>query len=125
MPGNGRPLALAPMRPLARRLRNNARPLQMKLQPGVAPAEAMILDQMFVEGLDRETRVALAIEPLHFLRPVGGNPLARRLAEPAIDKSGLALLLVSPRPAAERPLAHPKQLRRLFLIEFRRFPAVE
>src|ERR1700729_4513388 len=125
MPGNGRPLALARIRPLARRVRNNARPLQMKLQAGVAPAEAMILDQMFVEGLDRETRVALAIEPLHFLRPVGGNPLARRLAEPAIDKSGLALLLVSPRPAAERPLAHPQELRRLFLIEFRRFPAVE
>jgi hypothetical protein len=30
------PLALPPMRPLARRLRHDARPLQMQLQPGVA-----------------------------------------------------------------------------------------
>ena len=118
-------LALPPVRPFARRLSDNALPLQMQLQPGVAPAEAMILDQMFVEGLDRETRVALAIEPLHFLRPVGGNPLARRLAEPAIDKSGLALLLIAPRPAPERPFAHPKQLGRLLLIELRRLPTVQ
>src|ERR1700677_3799845 len=32
---------------------------------------------------------------------------------------------VTARPAAERPLAHPEQLRRLFLVELRRFPAVE
>jgi hypothetical protein len=30
------PLALPPMRPLARRLRHDARPLQMQLEPGVA-----------------------------------------------------------------------------------------
>ena len=79
------PLALAPVRPLARRLRHNARPLQMQLQPGVAPAEAVILDQMLVEMLDREALVALAIKPLHFLRPVGRDPPARRLAEPAVQ----------------------------------------
>ena len=119
------PLALAPMRPLARRLRHNARPLQMQLEPGVAPTEAVILDQMLVEMLDRKTLVALAIKPLNLLRPVRRNSPARRLAEPAVNEAGLALLLVTARPAAERPLAHPKQLGRLFLVQLRRFPAVE
>jgi hypothetical protein len=89
------PLALPAVGSFARRLRNNARPLQMQLQPGVAPAEAVVLDEMLVEMLDREALVALAIEPLHFFRPVGRDPLARRLAEPAVDEAGLALILVS------------------------------
>ena len=80
---------------------------------------------MLVEMLDRETLVALAIKPLHFLRPVDRNPLARRLAEPPVDEPGLAFLLVAARPAPECPLAHPEQLRRLLLIELRRFPAVQ
>ena len=75
--------------------------------------------------LDREALIALAIEPLHFLGPVGRNPFARRLAEPAVDEARLALLLISPRPAPERPLAHPEQLGRLRLVELRRFPAAE
>ena len=81
------PLALPPMRPLARRLRNNARPLKVQLEPGVAPAEAVILNQMLVKVLDREALVALAIKPLHLLRPVRRNPPARRLAEPAVDRA--------------------------------------
>ena len=52
----------------------------------------MILNQMLVEVLDRKTLVALAIEPLHLFGPVDRNPLARRLAEPAVQKPGLALL---------------------------------
>ena len=119
------PLALAPMRPLARRLRNNARPLQMQLEPGVAPTEAVILNQVLVEVLDRKTLVALAIEPLHFLRPIRRDPPARRLAEPAIDEAGLAFLFITACPAPKCPLAHPKQLGRLFLVQLRRFPAVE
>src|ERR1700751_5308332 len=93
------------MRPLARRLGHDAFPLQVQLRPSVAPAEAVVLHQMLVKMLDRKTRVALAIEPLHL---------------PA-----LALLFVTARPPAERPLAHPEQLRRLFLIELRRFPAAQ
>ena len=84
-PGQGPPFALSPVRPLARRLGNDARPLKMQLQPGVAPAEAVILDEMLVEVLDREALVALAIEPLHLLGPVARDPLARRLAEPAVQ----------------------------------------
>jgi hypothetical protein len=79
------PLPLAPMRPLARRLVDEPFPLKVKLRPGVAPAEAMILHQMLVEVLDGEALVALAVERLHLLRPVGRNPLARRLAEPQVQ----------------------------------------
>ena len=91
----------------------------MQLEPGVAPAEAVILNQMLVEMLDREALVALAIKPLHFLRPVDRDPPARRLAEPAVRKPGLPSLLITTRPAPERPLAHPEQLSRLRLIELR------
>jgi hypothetical protein len=80
----------------------------MQLGPGVAPAEAVVLNEMLVEVLDREARVALAIKPLHLLRPVDRNPLARRPAEPPVEESGLALLLVTARPPPERPLAHPQ-----------------
>ena len=119
------PLALAPVRPLARRLPDHPHPLKMKLGPGVAPAEAVILHQMLVKVLDREALVALAIEPLHLLGPVDRNPLARRLAKPAVQEPGLALLLVAARPPPKRPLAHPQKLRRLFLVQLRRFPTVE
>src|SRR4029077_6448568 len=108
-----------------RRLRHDARPLKVQLGPGVAPAEAMVPHQMLVEMLDRKTLVALAVEPLHFFRPVRRDPPARRLAEAAVEKPGLALLLVAPRPAPECPLAPPEQLRPILLIELRRFPAVE
>ena len=115
-PRQGPPLALPPVRPFARRLSDNALPLQMQLQPGVAPAEAVILDEMLVEVLDREALIALAIKPLHLFCPIHRNPLARRLAEPAVQEPGFALLLVAPRPPPQRPFAHPQQLRRLFLI---------
>src|SRR5580692_10137259 len=96
-------LALASMRALARRLRHGAGPLQMQLGPRITPAEAVVLDQMLVEMLDREALVALAIKPLHLLGPIGRDPFARRLAKPPVDEARLALLLVSPPPAPERP----------------------
>jgi hypothetical protein len=62
---------------------------------------------MLVEVLDREALVALAIERLHLLRPVGRNPLARRLAKPPVKKARLARLVVAVPPTAKRPLANP------------------
>jgi hypothetical protein len=85
----------------------------------------VVLHPMLVEMLDRETLVALAVKPFHLFRPIARDPLARRLAEPPVDEPGLAFLLVAARPAPECPLAHPEQLRRLLLIELRRFPAVQ
>jgi hypothetical protein len=88
------PLALAPMRPLARRLGRQPRPLQMQPQPSVAPAEAMVPHQMLVEMLDREALIALAIKPLHLLRPVG--------------EAGLAVFLVSSASSAETSVRSPQ-----------------
>ena len=49
------------------------------------------------------------------------NPLARGLTKPPVKQPGLALILITLPPTAERPLAHPQQLRRLRLAELRRF----
>ena len=89
------PLALAPMRPLARRLGHDAFPLQVQLRPSVAPAKTMVLHQVLVKMLDREALVALAIKPLHFLRPVRRDTPPRRLAKPTVQKPGLAVLLIA------------------------------
>src|SRR5277367_1948537 len=113
------PLALPSMSPLARRLRHDASPLEMKLGPGVTPAESVVLHQMLVEVLDREALITLAIQPLHFLRPVDGNPLPRRLAEPAVDQPRLAVVLVPACPTPKRPFRDPQQPRSLFLVQLR------
>jgi hypothetical protein len=119
------PLTLPSVRAFPRRLPDDAFPLQMQLQPGVAPAKAVVLHQMLVEVLDREALVTLAIKRLHLLRPIDRNPLARRLAEPPVDKPGLALLVVAVRPSPERPLAHSQKLGGFTLVELRRFPPVQ
>ena len=119
------PLPPAPMRSLARSLPHDALPLQMQLQPRAAPAKAVIPDQMLVEVLDREALVTLAIKPLHFLRPIRRNSTSGRLTKPSIGMPGLAFLLVSARPPPKRPRRYPKKLRRLLLIELRRFPSVQ
>jgi hypothetical protein len=64
----------------------------MQLEPGVAPAKAVVPHQMLVEMLDGETLVALAIEPLHLLRPVRWNPPTGRPAKPAVQEPGLPFL---------------------------------
>ena len=68
---------------------------------------------MFVEALHHEALVAFAIEPLHLIRAIHGNSLARRLAEPPVEETGLALLFITARPAPKRPDVDPEQLRRL------------
>jgi hypothetical protein len=80
---------------------------------------------MLVEVFHREALVAIAIEPFHLFGPVGGNPLAGRLAEPPVDQAFLAVFLVAARPTPERPDVNPEQLRRLLLIELRRFPTAQ
>src|SRR5271169_4614645 len=47
------------------------------------------------------------------------------MAEPPVEKTRLALLVVAVPPAPERPFAHPQKLRRLPLVQLRRFPAVQ
>lgn len=85
----------------------------------------VILNQMLMEMLGREALVAAAVQGFDLRLPVKRNPLARRLAKPAVKKARLAVLLITNRPAPERPLAHPQQLRRLQLTELRRLKAAK
>jgi hypothetical protein len=78
---------------------------------------------MLVEVLDGEALVALAVERLHLLRPIARNPLARRLAEPPVQQSRLALFLITARPSPKRPNVDPEQFGRLLLVQLRRLPA--
>ena len=75
--------------------------------------------------LGREAAVALAIQSLHLMLPINRNPLARRLAQPPIQKPGLAIVLETLTPTAKRPLVDSKQLRRFQLIELRRLVAAQ
>ena len=119
------PHTLAPMRPLARRLGQKPLRLQEQLGPGVAPAKAVVPDQMLVKVLGGEAEITLPVERLHFLLPVDRNPLARRLAQSPVEKPGLAFLLVTAKPAPKRPLAHSQYLRRLRLVQLRPVPTAE
>ena len=80
---------------------------------------------MLVKMLGREARIALAIKRLDLVLPIDRNPLARRLAEPPVQQPRLAVVLEPLPPTPKRPLANPKQLRRLHLIELRRLVAAQ
>ena len=97
MPGSGRRSRFRRCAPLRGAFGNNARPLQMQLHPGVAPAEAVILDQMLVEMLGRETRVALAVKPLHLLRPSRPEPACPTPCRAVDRRPGFAVFLVTRR----------------------------
>src|SRR5208282_2542839 len=117
----GPALPLAPMRPATFGLLQQALRMQKPLRPRIAPAEQVILHQMLVEMLGREARVARAIQGLDLVAAIPRNPLARRLAKPTVQQSGLAFALEAQTPATERPLPHTQQLRSLQLAQFRRF----
>src|SRR5580658_6188845 len=91
--------------------------LQKGLGPGVAPVEVMIADQVFVKVPCREAVVAGPIQGLDLLLPIQWHPFAGRLAQTAVQQPGLSAVLETLAPAAERPLAHTEQLRRLHLVE--------
>ena len=96
-PRQGPPLALPPVRAFVRRLSDNALPLQMQLQPGVAPAEAVTLHQTLVKVLDREAPGSARDKTAPPPWPGRLGPACRRFAEPAVQEPGFALLLVAPR----------------------------
>ena len=81
--------------------------------------------QMLVKVLGGEAPVTLAIQSLDLVRAIDRNPLARRLAEPTIQKPRLAVALKPLTPTSKRPLIDPKQLRCLHLVELRRLVAAQ
>src|SRR5579884_2117664 len=118
-------LPFASMRPAPRRLSQKAAILQVGLGPGVAPAKAVIADEMLVKMLRGEAQVTLAVKPRDLLgvgvrnRPAGAPPQA------AIRQPLFALVLEPPAPAPKRPLAHPQQLRRFELAQNASLPAAQ
>ena len=51
--------------------------------------------------------IARPIQVLDLFAPVNRHPPARRLADPAIQQTGLAFLAITPAPTPEAPLAPP------------------
>jgi hypothetical protein len=102
-----RPLAAmrpAPLRPLQQTPR-----MQKGLRPRVAPGKIMIAPEMLVKMLGREARVTRPVKRFHLRLPVDRNPLAGGLAQPPVEKPGIAIVRVPLAPAAERPLDLPPQ----------------
>src|SRR5271166_3982607 len=116
---------LAPMRAAPLRLLQKTLRMKERLRPGVAPGEVVPRHQMLMKVLGGEAPVTLAIQSLDLVRAIDRNPLARRLAEPTIQKPRLAVVLKPLTPTSKRPLIDPKQLRCLHLVELRRLVAAQ
>src|SRR5208337_2080944 len=116
---------LAPMRAAPLRLLQKTLRMKERLRPGVAPGEVVPRHQMLVKVLGGEAPVTLAIQSLDLVRAIDRNPLARRLAEPTIQKPRLAVVLKPLTPTSKRPLIDPKQLRCLHLVKLRRLVAAQ
>src|SRR4051794_7459396 len=114
-----------PVRAAARRLGHQPTAVEKVLRPGVAPAEAMVGFEVLVKMLGGEALIALAIEPLHFLSLTIRQRPSRSPPQAAIGEPVFALLLKSPRPSPERPLAHAQYLCRLQLAQPSGFPATQ
>ena len=102
------PLALAPMSPATLRFLQQTFRVKEGLRPRIAPAKIVLLHQMLMKMLGRETRVTRAIQRLHLFAPIRRNPLARGLTQPPIKQASFALILKTLTPAPERPLANPQ-----------------
>jgi hypothetical protein len=88
-------------------------------------AAAMMLKGLMAQYLLRQTYKVKAGDTLLVDAAAGGTGLARPLAEPPVQKSRLAILLMTLTPTAKRPLANPKQRRRLQLTRLRRLVAAQ
>jgi hypothetical protein len=117
--------SLAPMRAAPLRLLQKTLRMKKRLRPGVAPREIVLRHQMLVKMLGREALITLAIQSFDLMFAINRNPLARRLAEPTIQQTRLAVVLKALTPTAKRPLVDAQQLRRFQLIELRRLVAAQ
>ncbi len=92
--------------------------MQMQLGHRVAQQVVVPFRQLFMEMRHRETAVERTIKPEHPLNLDHRRPTWRRRQAPIVQtrRSAVAMPIT---PAAERPLADPKQLSRLHLTELR------
>jgi hypothetical protein len=120
--GTARPF-LAVGRALRRRL-NQTGAMQVNLGHRVAQRIVVPLAQMFVEVLDRETAIKVAIQPQHPLDLRHRRPAQRR-SQTTIRQTFQTAAAMAVTPAPKRPLADPKQLRSLHLAQLRPLRAVK
>jgi len=92
---------LAAVRPPALRPGQQAAPLQQRLGPGGAPAEALA-HQMLVDVFCREARIFGPVQHLHTIRLGLGRTVVRRIATPPVGQTRRSLLAIPLRPSAER-----------------------
>jgi len=90
-----------------------------------SPRQLVIAHQKLVEMPRGEPGIAAPIQMLDLLLAVHRHTLARYPAQPAVQQARLTLRLIPPAPAPERPLADPKQVHRLQLIELARLITVQ
>lgn len=102
---------LAPMRAATLGLLQKTLRIQKRLRPSVAPGEMMASHQLLVKVFGREALVALAIQCLHLVLPVGPNLFARRFAKPPIQEPGFAIILEPLSPSLKCPLVDPQRLK--------------
>ena len=76
---------------------------------------------MLVEMLGGEALVAGPVEALDLRLVVQRHPFGGRMAQTAVQKTRLAIVLEAAAPATEGPLAHTQHLSRRDLIELIRF----
>src|SRR6185312_2008368 len=75
--------------------------------------------------LHREVAIVRSVEPQHAFDLLDRRPPARRLADPPIAQPLDPLLAQPVAMTAERPLAHPQQLRRFPLAQFAPLVAIQ
>jgi len=118
-------LALATVRSAPWRARHQPRPMQLRLHPGVAPAEPVIAPQMLVKMLHVPAPIRLPVQPQHPSLLPRRHPLRRRLAQPAVAQPLQPVLLVAIPVAPELTLRNAQQLPSLQHRQRPRFPAAQ
>jgi hypothetical protein len=106
----GLPRPLAPVRPAPLGPLDQARRVQLRLGPGVAPGEAVPPLKVLVEVLHVPAQIVGAVLSEHPGNLVHRNPLLRRLAQPSVGQAFNPRLLKPVPVAAELPLRTPQQL---------------
>lgn len=94
--------------------------MQMQLGNRVAQNVVVPFDQLFVEMLDREATVDVALQAQHSL-DFSHRRTAQRRRQPPVGQTRQTTLPMAIAPATEGSFADPKQFRRLDLAQLRPF----
>src|ERR1019366_5066225 len=84
--------------------------LQGPLDPGVAPADAVLLPQLLVKMLHVQIEILFPVEPQHSLHLGQRDALGRRPAPPPVEQPVIAKLFVALMPAPHLPIADADDL---------------